>query len=267
MNPFAQFDFFFGVFLFLLLRWLALLYNLLSFPRLKPLPTPKTPSASLLVPARDEAENLRRNLPGLLEQGAFEVLVLDDLSQDETAQVAMALGEGHPGFRLIPGTPPPEGWLGKNWACWQLAKAAKGEVLVFTDADVAWEKGALGGLLAGLEGGPLLSALPKQEVGDLATGAVVPFVMGGLFSFLPYPLLQRLGVANGQVLAFRREAYFALGGHQAVKGEVLEDVALARKAQGYRLALGTALFRVRMYRSYHEALEGFGKKKTSWRSI
>lgn len=114
MNPFAQFDFFFGVFLFLLLRWLALLYNLLSFPRLKPLPTPKTPSASLLVPARDEAENLRRNLPGLLEQGAFEVLVLDDLSQDETAQVAMALGEGHPGFRLIPGTPPPEGWLGKT---------------------------------------------------------------------------------------------------------------------------------------------------------
>lgn len=259
MNPFQSFDFFFGVFLFLLIRWLALLYNLLFFPRLGPLPTPKSPSVSLLVPARDEGENLRRNLPRLLGQGALEVLVLDDLSQDETSLVAMAIGEGHPGFRLIPGTPPPEGWRGKNWACWQLAKAAKGEVLVFTDADVAWEKGALGAILAGLEGRPLLSALPKQEVAGLATGAVIPFVMGGLFSFLPHPLLERLGVANGQVLAIPRDTYFALGGHEAVKGEVLEDVALARKAQGYRLALGTGLLRVRMYRGYREALEGFGK--------
>ena len=259
MNPFVQYDFFFGVLLFLLLRWLALLYNLLSFPRLMPLPTPPRPTASILVPARNEAENLRRSLPSLLRQGALEVLVLDDLSQDETARVAEALGKDHPGFRLIPGTPLPEGWRGKNWACWQLAQEAQGEVLVFTDADVVWEEGALGGLLAGLGKRPLLSALPGQEVVGLGAGTVVPFVMGGLYSFLPHPLLHRLGVANGQVLAFRREAYFALEGHRAVKEEVLEDVALARKAPGYALALGTGLFRVRMYRSYREALEGLGK--------
>ncbi|WP_114313322.1 glycosyltransferase [Thermus caldifontis] len=259
MSPFQAFDFFFGVLLFLLLRWLALLHNLLSFPRLKPLPTPHRPTASILVPARNEAENLRRSLPSLLRQGALEVLVLDDLSQDGTPQVAQALGQGHPSFRLLPGTPPPPGWKGKNWACWQLAKEAKGEVLVFTDADVVWEEGALGGLLAGLSDRPLLSALPRQEVEGLGAGILVPFVMGGLFSFLPHPLLERLRVANGQVLAFRREAYFAFGGHEAVKGEVLEDVALARKAKAYRLALGTGLFRVRMYQSYREVLEGFGK--------
>ncbi|WP_243089798.1 glycosyltransferase [Thermus neutrinimicus] len=259
MSPFSQFDFFFGVLLFLLLRWLALLYNLLRFPRLRPSPTPPRPTASILVPARNEAENLRRSLPSLLRQGALEVLVLDDLSQDGTPQVAQTLGQGQPAFRLLPGTPPPPGWKGKNWACWQLAQEAKGEVLIFTDADVVWEEGALGALLAGLGDSPLLSALPRQEVENPSVGAVVPFVMGGLFSFLPHPLLERLRVANGQVLAFRREAYFALGGHEAVKGEVLEDVALARKAPSYRLALGTGLFRVRMYRSYGEALEGFGK--------
>ncbi|ETN89371.1 glycosyltransferase family 2 protein [Thermus sp. NMX2.A1] len=254
------FDFFFGVLLFLLLRWLALLYNLLSFPRLKPLPTPQGASVSLLVPARNEAENLRQNLPRLLRQGALEVLVLDDLSEDETARVAEEVGgKNHPSFRLIPGKPLPKNWKGKNWACWQLAKEAKGEILVFTDADVAWEDGALGGILAGLRKWPFLSALPRQEVANPLTAAVVPFVMGGLFSFLPHPYLQRLRVANGQVLAIRRDLYFALGGHEAVKGEILEDVALARKAPTYRLVLGTALFRARMYPTYREAVEGFGK--------
>ncbi|WCM39499.1 MULTISPECIES: glycosyltransferase [Thermus] len=253
-------DFFFGVLLFLLLRWFTLLYNLLRFPQLLPAPTPPGARVSILVPARNEAENLRRTLPSLLRQGALEVLVLDDGSQDGTAQVAEAVAGGHPGFRLLRGRPLPPGWRGKNWACWQLAQEAKGEVLVFTDADVYWQEGALGGLLAALEGKELVSALPRQEPGkDLGTAGVVPFVMGGLFSFLPHPLLEALRVANGQVLAFSREAYFRLGGHRAVREEILEDVALARKVPGYRLVLGTRLFRVRMYPSYPEAVAGFGK--------
>lgn len=251
-------DFFFGVFLFLLLRWLALLFNLLAFPRLRPRPTPQRPTASLLVPARNEAENLRKTLPSLLRQGALEVLVLDDLSEDGTAQAALEVAGTHPAFRLLRGTPPPPGWKGKNWACSKLAQEARGKVLVFTDADVLWEEGALGGLLEALEGREMVSALPKQEVG-LGDGALVAFVMNGLFSFLPHPLLERLRVANGQVLAFWREAYFASGGHGAVRGKVLEDVALARRARAYGLFLGGGLFRVRMYRGYGEAVEGFGK--------
>ncbi|WP_105317186.1 glycosyltransferase [Thermus tenuipuniceus] len=257
MNPPS--DFFFGVFLFLLLRLLSLFYNLSRFPRLTPAPTPKRPSASLLVPARNEAENLRRTLPSLLQQGALEVLVLDDGSEDGTAEVALELGRGYPGFRLLKGKPLPSGWTGKNWACWQLAQEARGEVLVFTDADVRWEKGALGGLLQALEGVDLLSALPQQEARGALVTATVPFVMGGFFSFLPHPLLEALRVANGQVLAFRREAYFALGGHQAVRAEVLEDVALGRRAGRFRLALGTNLFAAEMYRGYREVVEGFGK--------
>ncbi len=252
-------DFFFGVFLFLLLRFLSLFYNLLRFPALRPRPTPPSPTASLLVPARNEAENLRRTLPRLLRQNALEVLVLDDLSEDGTGAVAEALGRGHPGFRLLRGAPPPPGWTGKNWACFQLAQAARGEVLVFTDADVFWEEGALGGLLEALEGREALSALPQQEPMDPLGGGVVAFVMGSLLSTLPHPFLEALRVANGQVLAFRREAYFRFGGHKAVRGEVLEDVALARRVGAYGLFLGVGLFSTRMYRNYREAVEGFAK--------
>lgn len=130
--------------------------------------------------------------------------------------------------------------------------------MVFTDADVLWEEGALGGLLEALQGKEMVSALPRQEVG-LREGALVAFVMNGLLSFLPHPLLEGLRVANGQVLAFRRAAYLALGGHEAVKGEVLEDVALARRARTYGLFLGGGLFRTRMYRGYGEAVAGFAK--------
>nr|WP_236682799.1 glycosyltransferase family A protein [Thermus filiformis] len=217
------------------------------------------PTASLLVPARNEAENLEATLPRLLRQGALEVLVLDDASEDGTAEVVRRLAKAHPTLRLLPGRPLPPGWTGKNWACWQLAQEARGEVLVFTDADVLWEEGALEGLLEALRRHDLVSALPRQEANGLLLGGSVPFVMHGLFAFLPHPLLEALRVANGQVLAFRREAYFAQGGHQAVRGEVLEDVALARRARRYRLLLGSEAFRVRMYRTYLEAVEGFGK--------
>jgi glycosyltransferase involved in cell wall biosynthesis len=279
--------FFLGVFVFLLARWAALLYNLLRFPRLRPpqlglsqyggpgeaspkpsdVTTPPKesgdkgvrPTASLLVPARNEAENLEATLPSLLRQGAMEVLVLDDASEDGTAGVVRRLAKAHPTLRLLQGKPLPPGWTGKNWACWQLAQQAQGEVLVFTDADVLWEEGALEGLLEALKGHDLVSALPQQGAEGLLLGGSVPFLMHGLFAFLPHPLLEALRVANGQVLAFRREAYFAQGGHQAVRGQVLEDVALARRARRYRLLLGGQAFRARMYRSYPEAVEGFGK--------
>ncbi len=252
-------DFFDGVLLFLMWRWLVFAYNLLRFPRLRPKPVdPAELRVSLLVPARNEAENLRKTLRALLEQGAAEVLVLDDLSEDATAEVASALGAGHPGFRLLHGCPPPPGWKGKNWACWQLATAANGEVLVFSDADVFWREGALGALLEGLRRREVVSVFPRQELG-WREGAVVGFVMNGLFSFLPHPLQERLRVANGQVMAFWRESYFALGGHAAVRGEVLEDVALARRSRSYGLLLGVDIVQTRMYRGYREALQGFAK--------
>jgi glycosyltransferase involved in cell wall biosynthesis len=166
-------------------------------------------------------------------------LVLDDLSEDETAQVAQEIGQGYPGFRLLRGKPPPKGWVGKNWACWQLAQEARGEILVFTDADVFWEEGALGGLISALEGKDLVSALTRQE-GD--TAGMLVFLMNGLFSFLPHPALEALRFANGQVLAFRRDT-------------VLEDIAIARRVKNYGLYLGL------------NVQELFGDDSGSWKEL
>jgi glycosyltransferase involved in cell wall biosynthesis len=162
----------------------------------------------------------------------------------------------------------PGGWKGKNWACHQLAQAAVGEVLIFTDADVGWEPGALGALLERLERAPgLLSVYPRQQVGSLVERVLVPLIDTVLLAFLPYPLVRTrfpsASAANGQVMAFTRAAYQACGGHLGVRGEVLEDVRLAqqikRARQPLSIALGGDLIGVRMYRSYAEIREGFGK--------
>jgi glycosyltransferase involved in cell wall biosynthesis len=252
-------DYFFGVGLFLGYHLLIALYNLIRFPRL-PLQRHKPrPKVSLLIPARNEAHTLPSTLPALLAQEADEILLLDDLSEDGTLALACATAGRDQRFRAWRGRPPPPGWRGKTWACWQLAQVASGEILVFTDADVLWERGALTGMIAGLEGKDALSAYPRQRVGSFAEAATVPFVMHSPFSFLPHGLLERLKVANGQVMAFKREAYFDVGGHQAVKGEVLEDVALARKVPRFGIFRGNRLFETRMYRTYRALVEGFGK--------
>src|SRR5690606_24994474 len=108
-------------------------------PRLHRSPREYRPRASVLVPARNEAGNLRSVLPALLEldEAALEVLVLDDDSEDGTAGLIAAAEKASAGrLRLLHGAPLPDGWTGKNWACHQLAAAARGEVLIFCDADV-----------------------------------------------------------------------------------------------------------------------------------
>ncbi|WP_084050856.1 glycosyltransferase [Deinococcus hopiensis] len=243
----------------------TLLVNVQRFPRLRGgAAPPRLPRVSLLVPARNEAHTLPRTLPGLLVQGADEVLVLDDGSADGTAGVARELGA-----QVLEGRPLPPGWYGKPWACQQLGEAARGDVLVFTDADVSWYPGALNAVLHRLErsGADLLTVLPRPE--RLTPGArlLTPLVDVVVLSFLPYPFLQsRLPLAttaNGQVMAFCREAYGALGGYGAVRAELLEDTVFARhlKRAGHRVeqALGQGQIGVTMYPSYRESVAGFGK--------
>ncbi|EYB68098.1 glycosyl transferase family protein [Deinococcus phoenicis] len=242
----------------------ALLVNALTFPRLRPRPTPAGPRVSLLVPARNEVHNLPHTLPGLLAQGAHEVLVLDDGSSDGTAPVARRLGA-----RVVSGQPLPAGWHGKPWACQQLARAASGDVLIFTDADVFWQPGALGAVLHELarSRADLLSVYPRQLNVTPGERLLTPLVDDVLLTLLPAPLLRfphpSAAAANGQLMAFRREAYERVGGHALVRAELLEDVAFAGrlKARGGRLALalGQRCVGVRMYRSYPESVAGFGK--------
>lgn len=251
------------------------LYNLLTAPRLERAGEPSAfPTVSVLVPARDEAENLRRTLPLLLatDYPRLEMLLLDDRSTDGTAEVAEAFGgAGGAPLRVLRGTDPPPGWVGKNWACQQLAEAAAGDVLVFCDADVEAAPAAIRRTVAALQthDAGALTALPRQRLDGWMQAAVVPVIVQlPVLSMLPVrliPILRSpsLSMANGQWLAFTRTAYDAVGGHESVRGEVVEDVALGRrvKARGHRLLVSVApsLLAVRMYVGAAAMREGFRK--------
>jgi hypothetical protein len=245
--------------------------NLAMFPALRPArgrPAPR-PATSVLVPARDEADRLPAALRGICRQDAAEILVLDDESADGTAAVAGRAAAADPRVRLLRGAPVPAGWTGKNWACHQLAGAARGELLVFCDADVSLRPGALDSLWSGMcaQQADVFSVFPRQRTVTVGERLLVPLIDEVLLAFLPHRLLRlpvpAAATACGQLLAFRRDAYLALGGHAAVAGELVEDLALARRARraGMRLglALGGDLVSARMYRGYLESVRGFGK--------
>lgn len=256
----------------LLGMWLTALHNLRHFPHLKPRPLTHTPTVSVLIPARNEAGNIGRIVRDLLAQDypAFQLLVLDDGSQDRTRDEALAAGWNDPRFTLLDGAPLPPGWLGKSWACHQLAQHARGEYLVFTDADVHWRPGALTALIAHQQevGADLLTVWPTQRMETWAERLAVPLMSFVLLAYLPIrwahsPLMHGAAAANGQCLLFRRAAYDRIGGHTSVAHKVLDDVHLALqvKRQGLRLRMvdGAGLLECRMYRSFPEVVTGLGK--------
>jgi hypothetical protein len=246
----------------------GLVHNLSAFPTLRPgAGSAGLPRTSILVPVRDEAARLPRSLPGLLAQPAAEILILDDGSSDGTAASVATLAD--PRLRMLTGTEPPPGWIGKNWACHQLAAAATGDLLVFCDADVLLREGALEAIWAQMsrQRAEVFSTFPKQVTITLGERILVPLIDEVLLAFLPHGLLDApvpsAAAANGQVLAFRRAAYDFLGGHQAVAGMIVEDLALARRCRrmGRKLglALGGDLVHARMYDGYASAVHGMGK--------
>jgi chlorobactene glucosyltransferase len=250
-------------------------WNLLRAPRLERARGPsRRVSASVLVPARDEERNLGDLLTLLLAETweDLEILVLDDGSRDGTAAIAAAAAAAHgPRVRLLAGEPLPPGWLGKSWACAQLAEAARGEVLIFCDADARPQPGAVAATLGLMEelGADALACLPRQELGSWGEKALVPLVLHlPVIGMLPLPLVHRrpepsLSLGVGQWFAFDRGAYLRCGGHAAVRAALAEDMALARRLKlagcVAAAALSTRLVSVRMYRGFAEAWEGFGK--------
>lgn len=231
------------------------------------------PLVSLLVPARDEAANIAACARSLLAQAypRLEVLVLDDRSEDDTRAILERERERDDRLLVLAGEEPPPGWTGKNWACHQLSLAARGDVLLFADADTVFvDPDAVGAVVDGLEAGraDLLSGLPKQVVGTVGEALLVPLFYWAFLSFTPLavglvwrrPAFTR---AVGQLMAFRRDAYHAIGGHAAVRGSVVDDLALARRVAHAdlrcRLLDATSLVHCRMYRGGREAFAGFGK--------
>ncbi len=228
---------------------------------------------SVLLPVRDEAHRVEPCLRALLAQEGvdLEVVVLDDGSTDGTAAVVREVVDGDPRVRVLIGAPLPPGWLGKPHACQELADAAAptSEVLVFIDADVVLAPRAVAATVALLEETrlDLLSPYPRQETPG-ATALVQPLLQWSWLTFLPLRLAERssrpsLSAANGQLLAVRRSTYLRAGGHAAVRDAVVEDVELLRAIKRVGgtggVCDGTALATTRMYDSWEELVEGYGK--------
>ncbi|GIF05728.1 glycosyltransferase [Actinoplanes siamensis] len=228
-----------------------------------------TERVAVLLPLRDEAARVAPCLRSLLAQRGLADLtvhVLDDGSTDGTADLVREIAGDR--VRLHTGAPPPAGWLGKPHACHRLGELAGDvDVLVFVDADVVLEPDAVAGavdLLRG-SGAGLLSPYPRI-VG--AGRLVQPLLQWSWLTFLPLRGMESsprpsLAAAGGQWLVLDRAAYLRAGGHAAVRGEILEDIALARavKRSGGRIALadGSRLATCRMYDSWRELADGYAK--------
>jgi hypothetical protein len=235
-------------------------------------------SVAVVVPARDEAARIGACLAAALDQRGvpdLRVVVVDDGSTDGTAAVVEAVGD--PRVRLVRGTPPPPGWLGKPHACAQGAGAAPdAELLVFIDADVCLLPDAIAGAVAVLEDAALdlVSPWPRQLTGSAVERLVQPLQQWLWATTLPLRAAERSGrpslaAANGQFLVVRREAYERAGGHGAVRAEVIEDVGLLRavKAAGGRGVVidGSTLAACRMYEGWPALREGY--TKSLWASV
>jgi chlorobactene glucosyltransferase len=232
----------------------------------------RTPRVSVLVPARDEEARIGDCVRSLLAQEYpdFEVVVLNDHSTDRTGEILADLGSGDARLRVLVGAGLPPGWLGKHWACQQLTEASDGELLLFTDADTKHgPRSVLHGVAAlEAEGADLLTALPHEEAVTWAERLIVPVVPWAILTFLPLAIAYRrpspaLSATIGQYMLFRRSAYDRIGGHAAVRGDPVDDIALGRriKAEGFcwRLADATRDVHCRMYQSAGQVFEGFSK--------
>jgi glycosyltransferase involved in cell wall biosynthesis len=255
-------------------------WNALAWPKVAAggsAPSPQHPArVSILIPARNEETNLSACLDAALAQEGelvCEVLVYDDHSTDATSVIIERYAKRDARVRKVPAAILPAGWCGKTFACAQLAASARGEWLLFLDADARLDTAdtaAAARMLAEAERRQLtlLSCWPALELGSFWERALMPLLNFVVFTLYPAPLATRrtdasLGLAHGACLLAHRSTYALVRGHGAVRDQLFEDVRLAqvwRKCGEASLCLdGQGIVSVRMYRSLAEIWGGFQK--------
>lgn len=248
--------------------WARRHYTLEAAPSLEAAPT-----LTVVVPARDEEARIGACLSSLLAQDypreRLRVVLVDDSSQDRTLEIASMLQAQDERLEIVSAPELPRSWTGKNHACHVGAVADPSEWICFVDADTASEPGLLRAAIAyGLDHAvDLVSLSPRQALEGLSERFFLPGIFLQIAASMDFLACNQVegetAVANGQFLLFRRASYDAFGGHEAVKNQVLEDLAFARgfRAQGLRprFLFGEAFMTTRMYGSVSEIFFGFSK--------
>ena len=230
------------------------------------------PLISILIPARNEAENISICLKSLLKQDYpnLEIIVLNDNSTDETSKVVKVIAEKDNRVRLVEGAPLKDGWTGKNFASHQLAKYAKGEYFIFTDADTLHFPKTISSAFGALITTKVdaLSIYPRQIMVTFAERMTVPIINIALQCFIPFILIKKsksplFSTAIGQFMMFKREAYEKIGGYESIKGHMVDDIQISKrvKKSGYKFMVfdGRNTIYCRMYKSLKGVIIGLAK--------
>jgi chlorobactene glucosyltransferase len=226
---------------------------------------------SVIVPIRNEEENVERCITSLMNQNypSYEVIAVDDLSTDNTPSILEDLLDKYSNLRVIRGFPKPEGWVGKTHALWQGFRVAEGNWLLFIDADTCSSPSMIRSAVsyAVKHKVDMLSLIPFQELDTFWERVTQPIIFASVATAFPYDKVNNPNLkeafAIGQFILVSRNAYEAIGGHESVRDKIVEDVALAKlvKGNGYRVrvASGRRIIKTRMYKSLHEIWEGWTK--------
>jgi glycosyltransferase involved in cell wall biosynthesis len=264
-----------GIFLLNLLALFLVIFNSLTIRKVKNssgLAINKT--VDILIPMRNEEANAAPCLTAILktlEVLNFRIYVLNDNSSDKTLEEL----KNFP-VNILNGENLPDGWLGKNFACHRLAQVSTSEYLVFLDADVRISEYAVASAIRRLEalGWDFISPYPKQLTGTFAEKLIQPLLQWSWLASVPLRIAEifpnrSMTIANGQFLLVRRSSYLAVGGHEAIKNEVLDDLELARLlvATGFKggVAEGSEVASCRMYQSASQLQDGY--TKSLWKAF
>lgn len=265
----------FGFFFVIHLIFLSItIFNFFTAPKIKNSFSPNIdqPKISILVPARNEEKNISNVINCLLKQSYknYEIMILDDNSEDKTYDIIAEMAERERKVKIFTGESLPEGWLGKNWACYQLSKKADGKIFLFIDADVMLKPHGINYVfwLFSKNNLNLLSVFPSQKIESFGAKLIVPLMNWLLLTFLPLKMVftsnkQIFNAANGQFIMIERDTYNLIGNHEKFKDQVVEDMEIARSVKSKKKRLmtcvGNNVISTNMYSSFSEAFNGFSK--------
>ncbi|MGM9477931.1 glycosyltransferase [Pedobacter sp. GSP4] len=264
--------FIYAVLIFLVIRFSVTVFNFLSNPKLPRVVKHYQDKVSILIPARNEAENILGLLASIKNQDYtnYEVIVLDDNSSDSTFAVVKEFCTVNANFEVVKGKELPQKWLGKNFACHQLSSFATGKYLLFIDADETIKRGLINSLIARMELGKLslLSVFTNQVMKSVGERLTVPLMHFILLNLLPLRLVKlsknhAFAAASGQCMFFNAANYRDNQWHERVKLQVVEDVEIMKLVKQEKFnaeaLLANGLIYCRMYKNLGESMNGFSK--------